>query len=173
MTDADIWGLSPTEAAARLEMMKMAPPATGLAARLENDEWRQALLAGNGPHVKEFNDLLQKKAEADDRLDKIVAGTAEVPFMETVTGGQITTRNAIQAAEDLRGFGLNDESIKQAIAGTPVSRAEYDAVKILRGDLMADKEWSAKLLAGDPAATREFTLMNTIVANGYVAEKAT
>ena len=72
----------------------------------------------------------------------------------------------------MKGFGLNEATVKQALTSAPVSRAEYDAVKLLRTDMMADKDFAAAVLAGNPEAVRELTLMNTIVANGYIAEEA-
>lgn len=156
---APVRSMHPATAAAKLDEL------------LKNSDWQQRYLRGDGPQVREYSELSTKKAEADaDRLDKIVAGVAETPFMETVGRGQISTLDAMRTAEQLRGFGLNDDSIKQAISGKPVSKQEFDAVHTLRGDRMADRDWGAKVLANNPAAVREFTLMNLIVANGFREE---
>jgi hypothetical protein len=185
----DIWNLSPAEAAARLEAMNPPPPAVDLAAPvnveamtssqarlrleglLENPEWQKRYLAGNGPERRESEALTAKKNEvADNRLDRIIDGTEIVRELETVANGELSTFKMMQAAEHMKSFVNDTALIKQALTSAPVSRAEYDAVKTLRGELMADKDFTDALLAGNPVAVREFTLMNTIVANGYVAE---
>ena len=80
-----------------------------LAEKLNNPEWRTAWLAGNGPQRKEYETLTAARnadaATAGDRLDKIIAGTAEVPFMETTTAGQISTLAAMDMAASLQAAG--------------------------------------------------------------------
>jgi hypothetical protein len=161
-------------ASVNVEAMSPAQAAAKLSDLMNSDEWREKYLAGSGPAVRSYNELAAKKAEAeaDERLDAIVAGTAEPPWLEMTTGGQITTRAAMQTAEQLRGFGMNDEQIKQVLSGARVSRAEYDAIKLLRADRMGNRDWTTKLLAGDFQAGREFALMNTVIANGYREEKS-
>jgi hypothetical protein len=160
--------------AAPLNVEAMTPPqaAAKLADLMNSAEWREKYLSGAGPAVRSYNELAQKKSEGADRLDKIVDGTAEPPWFETTTGGQITTRAAMQTAEQLKNFGLNEAAVKQALAGTPVSRQEFDAVKDLRADRMGNKEWAAKLLSGDRETTKEFTLMNVVISNGFREEKS-
>jgi len=111
-------------------------------------------------------------AKGGDRLDKIIAGTAETGIGEVTTAGQISTHDAMLSAAALREAGLSDPQIKQAMAGKPLSKAEYDMVKTLRDDRMGDKEWAAKLLSGDTKAHRDMLLMNTIVVNGYQGQDA-
>jgi hypothetical protein len=148
-----------------------------LAEKLNNSEWRTAWLAGNGPQRKEYDSLMAAKhadaAMAGDHLDKIVAGKAEIPFMESTTGGQISTINAMKSAEWLHEANLTDPQIKQALSGQPVAKAEYEAIKILRSDRMGNKEFVAKWLGGDVQAHREMLLMNTVMANGYVGQERT
>jgi hypothetical protein len=182
----DIWSLTPQQATERLAAMSTAAPAVDpttpanvaamtphqaalkLDELLKNSDFQKRYLTGDGPAAKQYHDLAAKKAEAGaDRLDNIVRGTAEVRELETVIDGELSTQKLIQAAEHMKNFGLNEATVKQALTSAPVSRAEYDAVKTLRGELMADKDFTSALLAGNPVAVREFTLMNTIVANGY------
>jgi hypothetical protein len=148
-----------------------------LADLMKNPEWQTAWLAGNGPQRKEYASLMAAKhadpSAAGDRLDQIVAGKAEIPFMESTTGGQISTINTMKSAEWLREAGLTDPQIKQALSGAQVSKGEYEAVKILRGDRMGSKEFIAKWLGGDVEANRQMLLMNTVIANGYVGQERT
>jgi hypothetical protein len=111
-------------------------------------------------------------AKGGDRLDKIIAGTAETSTAETTTGGQISTRQAMESAGWLREAGLTDPQIKQVLSGQPVPKAEYEQIKLLRSDLIGNKEWAAKLTSGDAKAGREFLLMNTVIANGYIGQEA-
>jgi hypothetical protein len=124
---------------------------------------------------REFARLMQLSqhdtAKAGDQLDKIIAGTAKVEPFETTTGGQISTYNAMQTAAGLREIGLTDSQIKQALAGKPVPKAEYDAIKTMRSDRLGNQEWTAKYLKGDAQARREMALMNTVIVNGYEGQE--
>jgi hypothetical protein len=153
----DVEAMSPNQAAAKLDEL------------LKDSDWQQRYLSGS-ERARREHDELATKAEADDRLDKIVDGSAESPLIETVGPGQITDRAAMNFAADLREIGVPDDAIKQALRGQPVSKAEYDTIKLLRRDRMADREWAGKVLANDPAAVRELTLMNLIVANSFKKE---
>jgi hypothetical protein len=110
-------------------------------------------------------------AKGGDRLDQIIAGTVKIEPFETTTGSEISTYNAMQTAAGLREIGLTDSQIKQAMAGQPVPKAEYDMIKMLRSDRMGNTEWTAKYLKGDAQARREMALMNTVIVNGYVGQE--
>jgi hypothetical protein len=157
------------------EQVQEITPAAKLDQLMSNPEFRQSYLAGNGPQVREAHALMEAKiadtAGADARLDQIVAGTAIVEIGETTTRGEISTWNAMQTAGWLRDIGLSDPQIKQALAGKPVPRAEYDAIKTLRSDREGNKEWAAKYLAGDAQARREMACMNMVIANGYEGQE--
>jgi hypothetical protein len=110
-------------------------------------------------------------AKGGDRLDKIIDGTAKVEPFETVTGGEISTYNAMQTAAGLRDIGLTDPQIKQAMAGKPVPKAEYEAIKIMRGDRTGDPAWTARYLKGGAPEVRQMALMNMVIANGYEGQE--
>jgi hypothetical protein len=145
---------TPAEAGARLDSLLATP------------EWASQLTSGSGPHVREFSDLMAAKS-GTDRLGQIIAGTAEVPMIETVTAGQLSTYNQMLSAADLREIGVSDSAIRQLFEGKPVSRVEHDAVKALKADRLSDKEWRAKYLANDRAAVRDMALMNTVIVGGF------
>jgi hypothetical protein len=148
-----------------------------LAERQKNPEWNAKLVSTfDGADVKrEFKALMEASskdtAKGGDQLDKIIAGTAKVEPFETTTGNQISTYNAMQTAALLREVGLTDSQIKQSLAGKPVPKAEYDAIKTMRSDRLGNKEWTAKYLSGDAQARREMALMNTVVVNGYEGQE--
>jgi hypothetical protein len=137
----NIAAMSPQQAAARLQDL------------MQNEKWSAALTAGNGPQGQEFRALMEKKFADDARLDRIVAGTETAAPFETVANGELTTSKLMASAEQMRNFGLTDDAIKQAISDTPVSRSEFNAVKILRGDMMADKDFAAAVLSGNPCGS--------------------
>jgi hypothetical protein len=159
----NVAAMSPQQAAARLDEL------------MRDEKWSAALTAGNGPQGQEFRSLMERKvATVDSKLEAVlVRGAEAAPLIPEVTyDGALNSTQLARVVANFREIGLNDETVRQAASGAPVSRAEYDAVKTLRGDMMADKDFVAAVLSGNPAAVREFTLMNTIVANGYVAEEA-
>ncbi len=145
---------TPAEAAAKLDSL------------IANPEFRTKLLASGAAETREFHSLMAVKS-GGDRLGQIIAGTAEVPMIETVTAGQLSTYNQMISAADLREIGVGDLAIRQVFEKNPVSRAEYDAVKTLKADRLADKEWRAKFLAGDRAAVRDMAHMNIVIVGGF------
>jgi hypothetical protein len=155
------------QATARLAELKAQP------------EWNAKLVSMTDGYAekKEFKALMEASskdaAKGGDRLDKIIAGTAEIPIAETTVAGQISTFNTMQTAADLREVGLTDPQIKQVLSGEQVSKAEYEKIRILRIDRMGNKEFTTKLFAGDAQTRREFVLMNTVMANGYVGQERT
>ena len=145
---------TPAEAGAKLDALS------------KNSDWASKVLTGSGPHVREFHDLVGKKSGAD-KLDQIIAGTAEVPLVDLVTDGQLSTYNQLIAAADLREIGVSDTAIRQVFEKKPVSFAEYNAVKGIKADRLADKEWRAKYMANDRVAVRDMALMNIVIVGGH------
>ena len=160
MTSPDVEAMSPEQAGAKLAEL------------LKNPDWRDRYLKGAGPAVKEHNSLAQKKSEGGDRLDRIVAGTEEPAWFETISpANPVSTSNLIKTASWFRDIGFNDQQIRQVLSGERVSRAEYEAIKLWRADRIGDREWTERLLAGDHQATRELLLASTVIANGYREER--
>ena len=150
---------TPAEATAQLEKLKADP------------EWTARYLAGNGPEGKQFRDLMAIKSGADT-IDRIIGGTIEPPQMETVIGGQLSIRNQVGVAADLKQLGISDAATRQLFEGKPVPKAEYDAVERLRADLFSNSDWVKKYL-GDREARRTMTLINIVRAGGVIqGEKA-
>ncbi len=155
--DLGIAQLSPVEAAAKLSEL------------MSDKAWAAKLLSGNAPEAREFQQLMAAKSGgAGDRLDQIIAGAIEDPALfETVTAGQLSTRNQMISAEALRDIGVSPAAIRQVFEAKPVPRAEYDAVKNLKADRLGDRDWIKRYLAGDRSAVREMTLMNIVAVGGY------
>lgn len=147
---------TPAEAATKLETLS------------KNSEWASKVLAGSGPHVTEFKNLIAKKSAAD-RLGQILDGTFEAPLLETTINGELSSYKVGTMIADLREIGLEDAAIRQTIEAKPVSKTEFDAVKRLHADRLGNAEWTAKLLKGGATERRELTLMQVVLAGGWAA----
>jgi hypothetical protein len=148
-----------------------AAAAAKLDSLVANPDFRTKLLAAGAAETRQFHELMAAKS-GGDKLDQVIAGTAEVPLVELVTAGQLSTYNQMISAADLREIGVGDLAIRQVFEKRPVSRAEHDAVKALKADRLSDKEWRAKFLAGDRAAVRDMALMNIVIVGGHNEEMA-
>jgi hypothetical protein len=150
---------TPTEARARLDHLTT------------DKQWAAKFEAGDADTRREFDTLTALVAEArpGDRLDDVLAGTATLPLIETVTAGQLPTIKLMSAVDGLREAGISGDAIRQAVNGVKVSRIEYEAGKQLHAQRVSDAEWRKRLLAGDASARREMTLMS-IVLSSEIAE---
>jgi hypothetical protein len=143
-----------------------AAAAEKLDSLIANPEFRTKLLASGAAETREFHELMAAKS-GGDRLGQIIAGTAEMPLLETTMNGELSTYKIATTVADLRERGLDDATIRQTITGASVSKAEFDAVKRLHEDRLGDADWTSKLLKGAAKERREFTLMQVVLAGGY------
>jgi hypothetical protein len=187
--DIPIHELSPQAASQRLAQMQAkydastapaAPtdkPTTAAEAKVRLDhlsrdpKWGEKLIAGDTDTLKGFRDLSALAAEAQpgDQLDRVIAGTAERPMMETVTDGQLSTGKLMSAVEGLREIGLSDDAIKEAINGGKNSAVIHRAVQELKTKLFGDPAWVKRYLDGGAIERRQATLIS-IALNSEVAE---
>ena len=151
MTDQPAAPTTAPEAAARLSTLTANP------------EWGQKYLAGHVATVKEFNDLTALVANADTAAEAL-AGKFTLPSADTHVLGV--------GVEQLRQVGLTDDVIKSVVDGAPVSQKEQDAVKRLMASKQSDKGWVEKLLNGDAATKKEFTLMSIVLSAELKREEA-
>jgi hypothetical protein len=166
MPDADIWNLSPGEASARLQSIKLAatPPATDLAARSADEKWRTNVLSGNGPETKELHTLVEAKLAGDTRLEQVLTGTAgDVPIFETTTGDQLSTWKLGRIVADPRDDGLADDHIRELFAGEPIAKELHDAALRLQQQRFGDAEYVRRYLAGGAVEIREQRLIGIII----------
>jgi hypothetical protein len=180
MRETDIYSLTPAEATARLEAMKPATPATGLAERnpatltptqarerlaeLQSDkEWTQRFLSGGLKEKKQFDVLLAKQNEATDAQLEIAMrnGVEVAPLIPEVTfDGALNSARLAQVITDLRDHGLEDAHIEEAFDETrTIDRATHEAVKRLEQQRLRDVEYVKRYLAGGAAEKREMALI--------------
>jgi hypothetical protein len=141
---------TPVEAQARLQSVKQDPA------------WTKAFLEGGPKQLTEFHKLHEMIATPVD-VAKAMAGE----FMGVNTSEHI---QAMGVAAHLRESGLDDAVIKQALTGSPVSRAEYDAVAKWKTSKMADHQFTKALMAGDGEPKRLWRAANIVLANGFKSE---
>jgi hypothetical protein len=144
-----------------------AAAATRLAEAKSNPEWRDGLLAGNPKHLNEFKSL-HELIDRGDNYDLAIAGQ--------LAPGEVQSSDHVQnigAASMLTEAGVRPEIVRDVLAGThAVTAEEYAKVKQFKMDRMSDKDWSAKLLAGDSTAKREWHLMNVVLTGDIRGKKA-
>lgn len=133
--------------------------------------FRDRFLRGDLKARQEMQDALATKLGAGDHLDQVIAGTAKVPALETVSGDTLTTYKQLQAASWMKQDGLPADAIRQIFEGKGVSAAEHAAAVELRATKLGNKDWTAKLLTGDREAVREMELLNIIIVGGVAEEK--
>ncbi len=137
-----------------------------LDARVGSKAFRDRLMRGEMQATRDWRSL-HDTIGADPgnmKLDAILAGTAEIPIMEATTGNELPTRKLLEVVQGFKEQGLSDETIRQAVNGGTVTKAEHDAIELMHKRLVSDPEWGKKLLAGDFEANRQMTLMNIILA---------
>lgn len=147
-----------------------AEATTQLEALKANPEFSAKYLRGDGPAVRQFNDLLAIKSGADV-LDRVVDGTIEAPMIETVTDGQISISKQLTVAATLKELGIERGAVKQVLSGDGVSAEEFAAAQALKADLMGDPDFVKRYLAGSRAEVRKMTLVGIVLSNG-IREKA-
>jgi hypothetical protein len=126
------------------------------------------LLAGDPDTNRRFHELSAAVANSDGRdllTEMIVGGAAsELPFNDVTTAGELPLRDKLNAITQLRESGLNDMQILESFHGAIASPTEVAKAKALRTQLMDDKEWCAKLLAGNFEQRRQLRLLSIILA---------
>jgi hypothetical protein len=140
--------LTPTAAAAKLD---------GLRA---DTAWSTAFLAGSGPHVAEYQRLstIAIDAQENDRIDLAMKGE----FLPINDSEHFQRMGAVTM---LREAGLTDDVVKQALAGQPVSQAEYDAAARRKAALMKDSTFTSAFLKGNGPEKETMTLLNVILSS--------
>jgi hypothetical protein len=180
----DAWILTPDQASAELARMdRETRPAASITpvdaqdARVtldvlsKNPSWAEALFRGDVATRKQFDELVAKAA-GDDNVGDAIAGIVEpaTPLFETTANGELPRRHVEGTISSLRDRGLNDDSISQAVALPPISRAEHAAAQAFQARCHGSAEWRAKLLSGDYEATRQHTL-NCVLLASPIAEE--
>jgi hypothetical protein len=180
-----IWSMTPEQAGAEFSRMVEAsrgpaplpttePPKNAAEARSRLDllaadaSFRNKLTAGDADSIKTFDTLTTLIAQDADPISLALAGIIPAG-METLSAERPTTIRFMAAgAAALREQGLSEDCVREALVGSKNSPEIYRAAQNRQRERFADKDWAAKLLAGDFAANREAVLLS-IVLSGEVA----
>ena len=134
----------------------------------DNREWGKRWLEGGIAEHKEYQRLQAIADQADEVKDAIAGTTPEPNLIETVSPGQLNSRDLASTVEMFRDSGLTDDVIHQAMRGSEVSqvsRAEYLAAKAMKSARLGDEAWVARWSKGGWAEQREMLHINTIVSS--------
>jgi hypothetical protein len=146
------------------QQQQPAPPTTvaGAQARLSeltaDKTWSEKLLAKDTTVLSEFQSLSQLAAGLERR-----PGAEE---LQAISENEADARHAASFIKGVKDSGMNirDEVLKEAITGAPVSQQDHDLAKQWMARLMADREASSKLLAGDISLREQLFRASTILS---------
>jgi hypothetical protein len=180
-SDAAIFAMTPeqaTEALAQMAKRTPGPPEKSpaaarqeLSAKMNDPAWRGRYESGSLETRAEFERLVER---GKPQIDEIIAGTAPVSEFETVTGGQLGTRQAMLEAGRLKDAGIAPDAIKELLEGAAVPAELYDQVEKIRAEKFRDAEWRNRLFRvdangnpdPDPVAQRELLLLSMVRVQG-------
>src|SRR5258705_4426373 len=149
MTEIPAAPSTPAEATAKLDALKSDPA------------WRQQFLSGNGPQVKDYNNLSELAAKGEaEKVDAAMAGVmADTPFQDS------SHLEMLHATTMFRDHGISDAVIKQALTDYRVTAEEHAIVAKLKADRMRDPAWVKAWLSGEGEHARDMMLMNIVLSS--------
>jgi hypothetical protein len=173
MTDAiDTPAPAPADTAPAIAQPHAAtalPNVTGIEAQRRLDGliadrgWGAKYLLGDAQVRKEYAELQATiEAREGDRVAAAVDGTLPPPtgLFDWQPHHVLT-----QTVGMLRDAGINDATIAETLNERPVSKAEFEATKILKNQKFGDAEWVKRYLAGGYTEKREAWLMSIILSS--------
>ena len=139
-----------------------------LNALTQDKAWGAKLLAGDVATTRQYNALVEKSASAEDRIQAAIDGKSSPLMFETTDDERpMSSRDLATAVSWMRDDGLSDKTIKRALTDGAIPAEEQRQAKITLSNLMGNKEWAAKLFAGDVSTRRDFVLLS-LQANSRV-----
>jgi hypothetical protein len=124
--------------------------------------FRTKVLRGDAAATQQLNSLTTALANGSE-ADLALAGL--MPDGHTDSGLGASLRDQINAAESMRSSGFDEDVIRQVLSDEPVSRTERIAAEIRLRNRLANREWAAKLLEGDPDTVKENRLLSVILSS--------
>lgn len=152
-----------TGAAAELGVETPTTPAeavTRLEQRSSDRDWAAKLLSGHVDVTREFHALTELASSGDD-IDRAISGNISDKNTGVTTGELVEMRNV---AGMLRDRDIPPEVIREQLSDKPVSQAEHDLTARWKKEKMADREFTAAFLRGEPDAVRRLTLADMILS---------
>jgi hypothetical protein len=122
--------------------------------------WTDKFLAGNGPELAEYRALSEIAIKSGDKIDKAIAGVLDAGPLQDSSHLQ-----NIGAAAMLREAGMDNDVIRQVLAGEPVTQKEFDAAAKIKSNLMKTPDFVKRYLAGEADAIQRMTLLQIITSS--------
>lgn len=133
--------------------------------QLKSDpKWRDGFLAGGPAQVREFQDLHEIAAKADD------VGAAMAGVLPEMSSSDL--RAMVGTASLLKDAGFTPLSIQETLEGRPASQAEIDMATKWKADHMSNPDWVKRLMSGDVEAKRHLLVANVILSSPLKTEQA-
>lgn len=135
------------------------------------------LLAGDVDANRRFKELTEAVANSDgnDRLVEIIKGAnPTTPDFEFTMNGSLPTRDMVLATSWLRGAGLSDGAILEAMTGVdgrtgkPFGREDVARTKALKAACLGDPAWVARRNANAYQERWQHLLMDIIINGAAV-----
>lgn len=145
-------------------------------ARIADKAWGAKVLSGDAAAKAEL-ELLHKIEAGIDPYAKASAPSSAEPSPKTIE--QVAAEHATQAAEHVANsllstlrnrFDVNEHAEQRLRSGEGFSQSDHDATLRYKTQLLADKDFQARVLAGDRHANQQLFLANLVLANGVKEE---
>jgi hypothetical protein len=130
--------------------------------------WADRYMNGDAAARAQFEQLTGMAVDhgsADDVVDAVMAGKP-APL------GNSEQRQMADVVDQFRSVGIADGVTKEFLSGHQYTPTEYQAVANLKRELMGDREFVAKYLAGDVKANQRMTTINAVLVNGARMEES-
>ena len=160
------------EKAGRAALAAPKPDPGAAQARLDaltNDPaWRTKFYNGSPEARATLVELTN--AIATGKTNAAISGTADLSREIETTSGMQLSRHKLQVEVDhLRELGLNDDLIRQAVDGAPISASEKAMAKVARRMRLEDPTWVAAYMKNGYSQRREILLLNLILSSEVAA----
>ncbi|QDF38272.1 hypothetical protein FJN17_12215 [Bradyrhizobium symbiodeficiens] len=147
-------------------------PATAAEARAQIDalsanlEFGSKLLSGDVAATQQWNDLHSVIGKGGDEIENAMNGV--VLGADSIPDGQ--SKLMAEGASWLRGLGMPDGVVREALEGAGVSKEEYRMVTDWRTRQMNDPAFAKRFLANEAEAVRLMMTASVVIAGGIKGE---
>jgi hypothetical protein len=131
-----------------------------LDSRLADKAWGAKLLSGDVAANTEYREL-RAKADNPETVDTVtVAMSGDIGIMPDSDMALMANMAGM-----LREYGLNELQVRETLEGREASQAEVDMARLWKNQNLKSKEFTAKLMSGDPDAARQLMVANIILTS--------
>ncbi|MHC4043564.1 hypothetical protein [Bradyrhizobium sp. 23AC] len=154
MTDQNQTPATPAEARAQIDALTA------------NAEFSSKLLSGDVAATQQWNDLHSVVGKGGDEIENAMNGV--ILGADMIPDGE--SKRLAEGASWMRGLGLSDGVVREALEGAGVSKEEYRMVSDWRTRHMNDPAFTKRFLANDAEAVRLMLTASVVIAGGIKGE---